>query len=65
MKVEELMGSLQTFELYQKISQKEKPNPSKEKENMIAFKSTEMETTDEGDGDNEMALLTKTKFNNI
>ena len=57
MKVEELMGSLRTFELNQKICQKDKPNPSKEK--IIAFKSTEIETPDEGDGDTEMALLTK------
>ncbi|XP_062086925.1 uncharacterized protein LOC133793633 [Humulus lupulus] len=59
MKVEELMGSLRTFELNQKIRQKDKPNPSKEKEKTIAFKSTEMETPDEGDSDSEMALLSK------
>ncbi|XP_062114374.1 uncharacterized protein LOC133825452 [Humulus lupulus] len=49
MKVEELMGSLRTFELNQQIKQKGKPNPSIEKRKGIAFKVS----------DDEMALLTK------
>ena len=57
MKVEELMGAMRTFELNQKIRQKDKPNPPKEK--TIAFKSTGIEASDEGDSDTEMALLTK------
>ncbi|XP_062094317.1 uncharacterized protein LOC133800375 [Humulus lupulus] len=57
MKVEELMGSLRTFELNQQIRQKGKPNALKEKS--VALKSSKKKDSDENDGEDEMALLTK------
>ena len=57
MKVEELMGSLQTFELNQQIRQKEKPSAPKEKS--VALKSSKIKDSEEDDGDDELALLTK------
>ncbi|XP_062085718.1 uncharacterized protein LOC133791824 [Humulus lupulus] len=58
MKVEELMGSLRTFELNQQIMKKGKPNPSIEKNKGIAFKVSEKDISDD-EKDDEMALLTR------
>uniref|UniRef100_A0A803NL55 Uncharacterized protein n=1 Tax=Cannabis sativa TaxID=3483 RepID=A0A803NL55_CANSA len=58
-KVEELMGSLCTFELNQMIRSKEKPSTFKEKVKTIAFKSTKKEASDDEDDDTDMALLAK------
>ena len=57
MKVEELMGSLRTFELNQKIRQKGKTEEIKEKS--IALKSSKEKKESSDDEDDEMALLTK------
>ncbi|XP_062102828.1 uncharacterized protein LOC133812992 [Humulus lupulus] len=58
MKVEELMGSLRTFELNQQIKQKGKSNPSIEKNKGIAFKVSKIDVSDD-EKDDEMALLTR------
>ena len=56
-KVEELMGSLRTFELNQQIRQKGKTKEIKEKS--IALKSSKDKKESLDDEDDEMALLTK------
>ena len=56
-KVEELMGSLRTFELNQQIRQKGKTEEIKEKS--IALKSSKENKESSDDEDDEMALLTK------
>ena len=56
-KVEELMGSLRTFELNQQIRQKGKTKEIKEKS--IALKSSKEKKESSDDEDDEMALLTK------
>ncbi|XP_062100928.1 uncharacterized protein LOC133806859 [Humulus lupulus] len=58
MKVEELMGSLRTFELNKKIKKKGKPNPSIKKSKGIAFKVSEKDVSND-EKDDEMTLLTR------
>ena len=58
MKVEELMGSLRTFELNQQIKQKDKPKSIADKGKSIALKVADNENSD-SECDDEIALLTK------
>ena len=58
MKVEELMGSLRTFELNQQIKKKSKQNLSNEKSKGIAFNASE-NIVSHDENDDEMVLLAK------
>ncbi|XP_062098641.1 uncharacterized protein LOC133804500 isoform X2 [Humulus lupulus] len=58
MNVEELMGSLRTFELNQQIKQNDKPKPPTDKDKCIAFKISEKEYFDSEEED-EIALLVR------
>ena len=60
MKVEELMGSLRTFELNQEIKKKGKTASSNEKSKGIAFSVSEKEkVVSDNEDDDELALLTR------
>ena len=52
-----LMSLLRTFKLNQETRQKE--NPSVFKEKLVALKCSRMKNSNEDNGENEMALLTK------